>query len=321
MIIIKLILALIVMAIGGIISGTFFSIAKRTFRSSDSRDIKKRNASIFSGCIVILIAIVVFFLVISWVTIPAGRTGVYHLFGKVKETPLSSGFHLRNPIAQITQMSIRTEEYTMSIVDREGQKDGNDSIDALTKEGLKVVLDLTILYRLEESRAPEVYRELGTEYQDKVIRPAIRSAIRSVIANYEAKGIYSDKRAEVEVAIFDSIKGMVEERGIVLEKVMLRNVILPEKLQMAIEDKLEAEQQAQQMEFVLDKESKESERKAIEAQGIKTAQETIERTLTPEYLRWYSIEMMKQLANSPNTTFLFVPIDNNGMPIINLPMQ
>ena len=281
---------------------------------------KKFNyMGLFVACVVIFFLLVILSLFTIRI-VPAGETGVYHLFGKVKEIPLSSGFHIKNPLAHITKMSIRTEEYTMSIAQGEGQKVGNDSIDALTKEGLKVILDLTILYRLEEQRAPEVYRELGTKYQDKVIRPAIRSAIRSVIANYEAKGIYSDKRAEVENSIFDGIKSMVEERGIVLEKVMLRNVILPEKLQVAIESKLEAEQQAQQMEFVLDKEKKEAERKGIEAQGIKTAQETIQRTLTPAYLRWYSIEMMKELAGSENTTFLFVPIDSNGMPIINLPI-
>ena len=257
-------------------------------------------------------------LVWSWVIVPAGQTGVYHLFGKVKEQPLSSGFHFKNPLAKVTLMSIRTEEYTMSIAEKEGEKKGNDSIDALTKEGLKITLDLTVLYRLDEKAAPRVYKELGTNYVDKLIRPQVRASIREVVSEYTAKDIYSEKRQEIQQAIYDRINSTIAPRGIILEKVLLRNVILPPKLTNSIEQKLQAEQEAQRMSFVLEKEKKEAERKAIEAQGIRTAQETIQKTLTPAYLRWYSLEMMKTLANSPNSTFLFVPIDENGMPIINV---
>lgn len=268
----------------------------------------------------VVLVLLVFLLGFSWAVVPAGYTGVYHLFGKVADKELSSGFHLKNPLAAVTQMSIRTEEYTMSIAPQEGQKKGVDSIDALTKEGLKVIMDMTVLYHLNEESASDVYKELGTNYVEKIIRPQIRSGIRETVALYSAKDIYSDKRQEVENKIFDTLASSISPRGIVIEKVLLRNVILPEKLVNSIEEKLAAEQEAQKMDFVLEKEKKEAERKAIEAKGIKVAQETIQKTLTPEYLRWYSIEMMKGLVNSPNTTFLFVPIDQNGIPIVNLPI-
>ena len=254
------------------------------------------------------------------VIVPAGETGVYHLFGKVKDDELHSGFHLKNPLANVQKMSIRTEEYTMSIAPTEGEKEGNDSIDALTKEGLKVAMDLTVLYRLEENKASDVYRELGIDYEDKIIRPQIRSTIREVVSLYSAKDLYSDKRQEVEDKIFEKVKNSIEDRGVIVEKVLLRNIVLPEKLTRAISDKLEMEQQAQKMEFVLEKEKKEAERKTIEAEGIKKSQDIISRSLTPAYVRWYSIEMMKQLANSQNTTFLFVPMDNQGMPVVNFPI-
>ena len=254
------------------------------------------------------------------VIVPAGETGVYHLFGKVKDDELHSGFHLKNPLASVQKMSIRTEEYTMSIALTEGEKEGNDSIDALTKEGLKVAMDLTVLYRLEENKASDVYRELGVDYEDKIIRPQIRSTIREVVSLYSAKDLYSDKRQEVEDKIFEEVKNSIEDRGVIVEKVLLRNIVLPEKLTRAISDKLEMEQQAQKMEFVLEKEEKEAERKTIEAEGIKKSQDIISRSLTPAYVRWYSIEMMKQLANSQNTTFLFVPMDDQGMPVVNFPI-
>ena len=127
--------------------------------------------------------------------VDAGQTGVYSLFGKVKDAELRSGFHLVIPVAKVTRMSIRTEEYTMSVVSSEGQRSGDDAIVALTKEGLNVSLDMTVLYRLQEEKASDVYRELGLNYGEKIIRPTIRTAIRDIIAQYEAKDIYSDKRS------------------------------------------------------------------------------------------------------------------------------
>lgn len=261
-----------------------------------------------------IIVLVVLTLLKGLTVIPAGNTGVTTLFGKVSEKPLSSGLHLINPLRMVHKMSVRTEEYTMSISGEYGE---DDSIWALTKEGLKVVLDITVLYHLDEQKAPMVYRDLGDNYQEKVIRPAIRTAIRDVVAIYEAKDIYSEKRQEVAQKILQEIK-KVEDRGVVIENVLLRNVNLPDELSKSIESKLKAEQEAQAMDFVLQKEKKEADRKSIEAEGIKKAQDVISRSLTPSYLRWYSIEMMRDLADSPNSTFLFVPTDDNGMPIINV---
>ena len=255
------------------------------------------------------------------IVVPAGNTGVHEYFGNVKDEELHAGFHLKNPLASIKKMSIRTEEYTMSIAPSEGDKEGNDSIDALTNEGLKVVMDITVLYKLEEEKASDIYKTLGMSYEQKIIRPQIRSIIREVVSNYSSKDLYSEKRQEVESKIFDTLKDETLERGIVIEQVMLRNVILPSGLTRAISEKLEMEQQSQKMEFVLDKETKEAERKAIEAEGIKKSQDIISKSLTPAYVRWYSIEMMKELAGSENTTFLFVPTDNQGMPVVNFPIN
>lgn len=263
------------------------------------------------GGIFILIVVLVFALFFSIVIIPAGTTGVYHLFGKVKEKEFSSGFHFKNPLALVTKMSIRTEEYTMTIIKGEGQVKTADAIKALTKEGLEVNLDITVLYHLEEEKASDVFKNVGLKYVEKIIRPSIRSGIREVVANYEAKDIYSEKREEAADEILKNLKKDIDPRGIIVEEVLLRNVNLPTKLSNAIQEKLTAEQEAQRYEFVLQKETKEAERKRIEAAGQRDAQKIINESLTSNYLNYLYIRELKDRAGT-----IYVPIDTkSGMPM------
>jgi regulator of protease activity HflC (stomatin/prohibitin superfamily) len=257
--------------------------------------------------IVIAVIIIVFVIILLFkmiVIIPAGQTGVYHLFGKVKDKELSSGIHLINPLAEVEKMGIRTEQYTMSIVAQEGEKIGDDSIDALTKEGLKVTLDLSILYHLIEEEASNVYKNIGLDYPEKIIRPEVRNAIREIIALYEAKDIYSEKREEASSKILEMLKNNIEPRGIAIETVLLRNVKLPPLLTTAIEEKLTAEQEAQKYDFVLQKEEKEAERKRIEAQGQRDAQQIINQSLTNQYLQYLYIRELKDREGT-----IYVPYD------------
>lgn len=248
----------------------------------------------------------------SIVVVDAGETGVYSLFGKVKDSELRSGFHLVIPLAKVTKMTIRTEEYTMSIIASEGKlKNRADAITALTKEGLSVDLDLTVLYHLNEEKASDVYRDVGLNYEEKVIRPGIRSAIREVIAQYEAKDIYSEKREEAAQNIAAKLKDSLGERGIVLEEVLLRNVNLPANLANAIQEKLQAEQEAQKYDFILDKEEKEKERKIIEAEGQEESQRIINQSLSTNYLYYLYINQLKDLEGT-----VYVPTSpTTGMPL------
>jgi len=269
-----------------------------------------------------VIAFVVLILFLKAITIiPAGKVGVVHLFGKVRDNELHSGFHIINPLVRVTDMTIRTEEYTMSIASSEGKRQGDDSILSLTKEGLSVELDVTVLYRLMPDTASDVYKELGTKYEEKIIRPQIRTAIRNVASLYTAKEIYGEKRLEVSTSIEAQLSNNLTKRGIEVEQILLRNVNLPNELAKAIESKLTAEQQIEQKNFEVEVAKKEAERKIAEAEGIKKSQEIINRSLTSAYLKWYSIEMMKSLVGSENTTFLFIPTDSSGTPIITLPMK
>lgn len=252
--------------------------------------------------------IVFIILASSVIIIGAGQTGVVHLFGKVRDSEIRSGIHLVNPLARVEKMSIRTEEFSMTKA-REGG--AGDTLTVLTKEGLNVSLDLTVLYRLQEEQASDIFREVGPQYRDRIIRPIIRSAIRSTIAEFEAKDVYSAKREEVAKKLRELIQKDLEPRGITLEEVLIRDVSLPERLTESIQEKLTAEQEAQRYEFTLQTAKKEAERKRIEAEGQRDAQRIITSSLTPEYLHFKYIESLK---DRPGT--IYVPTNPaNGLPL------
>ncbi|MBD3300810.1 MAG: prohibitin family protein [Candidatus Moranbacteria bacterium] len=270
-------------------------------------NLKAKKLIIWS--VILVVALVV--LINSIVVVKAGETGVFSLFGRVKEKELSSGIHLINPLGRVDRMSIRTEEYTMSQSYGEGKIAESDSIKALTKEGLNIELDITVLYKLKEEKASDVLREVGLNYEQKIIRPSIRSTIRGVIANYEAKDVYSQKRSEANMEIETKLKEILEERGMNMEKVLLRNVDLPQDLAQAIQEKLQAEQEAQKYDFVLQREQKEKERKIIEAEGQRDAQRIINESLTPTYLNYLYIQ---ELKNREGT--IYVPTNpQTGLPV------
>jgi len=280
-------------------------------------DIMKQKPQIKGMGIGIAIVVVLLFIVFNPITIiPAGHVGVKVLFGKVQPTIITEGLHIVNPLLSIKKMSIRTREYTMSIAEREGRVRGDDSIAGLTKEGLSVLLDLTVWYRVVPEEAPKLYQKVGPEYETIILRPTVRTSARNVIALYEAKDIYSEKRAEATMRLATMMNEEVKGRGIEIEKVLVRNVTLPPQLTKAIEDKLAAEQQAQKMVFVLQKEQQEAKRKTIEAGGIAGAQRVIANSLTTAYLQWYYVNTMKDLVDAPNNTTILMPFDQKIIPML-----
>jgi regulator of protease activity HflC (stomatin/prohibitin superfamily) len=255
--------------------------------------------------------------------VPPGSVAVQVLFGRVlTESTLSEGLNIVNPFVDLEIMTIRTQAYTMSIAAEEGQRYGDDAITSLTKDGLEVAMDLTVWYHLIPSDAANVFQKIGSDYVEKIVRPAARTAIRNTTVRYNAVEIYSEKREEVQNEISITLQKYFEERGIALEKVLLRNIKLPMKVKNAIEAKLEAEQDAQKMEFILLKETKEAERKKIEAAGIAEAQRIIAQSLIGErgraYLSWKYLENLQSLYQSPNNTIVISPYDKNFIPLLQI---
>jgi regulator of protease activity HflC (stomatin/prohibitin superfamily) len=269
---------------------------------------KKLGLLIFLGVVVIIF---LSFIGTFFVIVDAGETGVQTFFGKVKDNEFHSGFHLKNPLVKVTKMNIRTQDYTMSIIQGEGQRHGSDVITALTKEGLSVDLDITVLYHLSEEKASDIYRDVGLNYDEVIIRPQIRSVIREVIAQYEAKDIYSEKRLEAAEQIAVNLREKLGPRGIDLEEVLLRHVELPADLAQSIQLKLQSEQEAQRYDFLLQTETKEAERKIIEAKGQRDAQQLINQSLTERYLQYLYIQNLQDREGT-----IYVPTNaNNGVPL------
>lgn len=252
----------------------------------------------------------------SFVMIDAGEVGVKKLFGKVDNDVLESGIHLVNPFVDVIKFDARTQSYTMSAIQNEGQQSGDDAIRVLTADGLEVVMDVTVLYKVLPDKAPQILKTIGVDYQNVIIRPVSRTKLRDNAVFYDAVSLYSKKRDEFQNRIFKTIEADFKERGLVLEQLLVRNITLPASVKNTIESKINAEQEAQKMEFVLQKEKQEAERKRVEAQGIADYHNIVNSGLTDKQLQYESIKMQKELANSPNSKLIIMGSGGKNTPLI-----
>jgi regulator of protease activity HflC (stomatin/prohibitin superfamily) len=248
-----------------------------------------------------LAIIVVGFLTSCIKQIDAGQVGVKSLFGKIDNEVLTSGLNVINPLYDVKTIDIKTLNYTMSGVHDEGDKEGDDAIRVLTADGLEVIIDLTVLYRVTSDQAPRLIRETGLDYRDKIVRPLTRTKIRDNAVYFTAIELYSNKRDLFQGRIFKSIDTDFKKRGLILEQLLVRNITLPQNVKTSIEEKIKAEQDAQKMEFVLQKEKQEAERKRVEAQGIADYQKIISAGLGEKQLQYEQIQVMKALVTSANS--------------------
>ena len=245
--------------------------------------------------------------------IDAGHIGVKSLFGKIDDNILQSGLNFVNPFVDIKNIDIKTQNYTMSGIHDEGQKSGDDAIRVLTADGLEVTIDLTVLYRVIPSEAPRLLKETGNDYNDKIVRPLTRTKIRDNAVYYDAVALYSTKRDTFQLRIFNSIEKDFKNRGLILEQLLVRNITLPQSVKATIESKINAEQDAQKMQFVLQKEKQEAERKRVEAQGIADYQQIISTGLSDKQLQYESIKANLELAKSNNTKVIIMGKGNSPM--------
>jgi regulator of protease activity HflC (stomatin/prohibitin superfamily) len=237
--------------------------------------------------------------------IPAGTVGVVDFFGTVHPRARTAGINVVNPLANVIKMTIKTQEL-------------REEMRVPSKEGLTVGLEASIIYHLDGTMAPEVYKTLGREadYVRKILLPNFRSTIRGITAQYEAKALYTDMREEVAQNIQKQLNVSTAPRGILVESTPLRQVMLPSDLSAAIEEKLKAEQESQRMEFILTRESQEADRKRIEAQGIADFQKIVAEGISDQLLQWKGIEATEKLASSPNAKVVVIGSGESGLPII-----
>lgn len=257
-----------------------------------------RSAGIVVG--VILLVIVVYS---SLKYVPPGHVGVLTLFGRVTGDVLPEGTHFANPFKFNQTMSVRTVELT-------------EKASVPSNEGLIITLDATLLYRLSAERAPEVFRTIGPRFVEVVVEPNLRSSIRHITAQHSANALYTGVREEVASKIKEELVRELEPRGIVVESVLLRDVQLPAMIKQSIEAKQQAEQEALRMNFVLQREKQEAERKRIEAQGISDFQKIVAQGISQQLLTWKGIEATEKLANSANAKVVVIGSGKDGLPLI-----
>ncbi|MEO5684014.1 MAG: prohibitin family protein [Chitinophagaceae bacterium] len=245
------------------------------------------------------------------IQIEAGQVGVKKLFGKVQDDVLGSGLHFINPLVEVVKLDVKTLNYTMSGIQDEGHKTGDDAIRVLTADGLEVTIDLSVLYRVIPNEAPKLLTQTGDNYEDKIVRPITRTRIRDNAVYYEAVALYSTKRDEFQQRIFKTIETDFNKRGLLLENLLVRNITLPQSVKTTIEQKINAEQDAQKMQFVLQKEKQEAERKRVEAQGIADYQRIISESLTDKQLQYESIKAQLEIAKSANAKVIIMGKGSN----------
>lgn len=257
-----------------------------------------------SGIAYGIVALIVIFAVFRCFTvIPAGHVGVIDLFGKVSERTLMPGVNFKNPLANVIKFTVKTQEMKEVMV-------------VPSKEGLSVQLELSLLFHLKPEMVKEVYKTIGPNYRSVIIEPNFRSIVRGVTAAFEARALYTSDRELLAQQIQEQLESIVGPRGIGIEATPLRQVGLPPKLTAAIEEKLQAEQESQRMEFVLSKERREAERKKIEAGGIAEFQRIVSEGLRDPFLRWKGIEATQMLATSNNAKIVVIGSGKDGLPLI-----
>jgi prohibitin 1 len=232
-----------------------------------------------------------------------GHVGVVTVFGRVTGRAMGEGIHLVSPISRVHELDIMTREL-------------KERASVPTREGLIMGVEASVIYHLDSQRAAEVLQKIGSDYADVLLIPNFRSAIRAVTAANTASSLYSDAREGIARQILSDLQAVMAPRGIIIENVLLRDLQLPETLKQAIEAKQQAQQEAQRMEYVLLREKQESERKRVEAQGIKDFQNIVSEGISDRLLDWKGIEATIELARSSNAKVVVVGNTKTGLPLI-----
>lgn len=240
----------------------------------------------------------------SCAVVKPGEVGVKQTFGKLKRGIIAPGITGINPlITKLVKIPTRTVNQEVRL-------------NLPSKEGLNVRAEISILYHCEKDKSIDIINDVGVNFEEVLILSTFRSASADVCAQFFAKDMHSGKRSFIEKEIKDLMSKLLENRGFVIEAVLLKSITLPPGLYAAIESKLRAEQEAQQMEFVLQRENKEADRKRIEAKGIRDAQKIIKEGITDDNIEWRSLEVLKELASSPNAKLIITdgktPVLING---------
>lgn len=241
-----------------------------------------------------------------FVTIDSGEKGV--LFKKFgggleKDVVYGQGFHVIAPWNDMFVYDVKIHETF-------------EKMEVLSKNGLSIKIDLSFRYNPVEEKIGYLHDQIGRDYVERIIKPEIRSVTREVIGNYLPEELYSTKREAIEDEIEALTREKVEAKYLTLDAILIRDVTLPQTLRNGIEKKLVQEQESLEYEFKIDKARKEAERKEIEANGIAKFQQIVNRTITPQLLKWKGVEATQEISKSPNSKVIVIGNGDGDLPII-----
>jgi regulator of protease activity HflC (stomatin/prohibitin superfamily) len=272
---------------------------------------------------ILLVAALIFGLLSAVVVIQPGQVGVPVWFGSVQEPALNEGVHLVNPLLTIVPMSIRTHTYHVSNADSV-----NGGMRVLGADLGELTMEATVVYRLNATDAPFIYRTVGRDYGNEMVKPAIRAAFREGAARFKAVDAASFRRHELNLEIEkitrQKIKGYLQDQkreGIIISQVLMRDVDPSDKLKRAIDEKLEAQQKVLRMDFVIESERREAERKVVEADGIKKFQQIVSEGISEKLIEWKGLETYEKLAHSPNAKTIIIGAGKGSIPLLINPGQ
>jgi len=287
---------MIALAIAAAVLAVVLRQASKQTRLDTGRNLNNlsRLAFVAAGILLVVSCVVV---------IPAGNVGVQDFFGNVSDRTLKPGINLRNPLAHIIPFTVKTQE-------------AKESMEVPSREGLSVRLDMSVLYHLDPEQAAQIYKTVGMDYATVILETNFRSIVRGVTAAHDAQALYTSNRELLANEIRDQLEEVVGPRGIRIESTPMRQITLPARLLTSIEEKLQAEQESQRMQFVLMKEEQEAKRKEIEALGIARFQEIVSKEISPNYLKWKGIEATIKLSESPNAKIVVIGAGESGLPLI-----
>jgi prohibitin 1 len=238
--------------------------------------------------------------------VPSGHRGVfYSKFGEGTEMGkiYNEGFNWHLPWNKIFVYKVQLDER-------------REDLHVLSSDGASIELEVTVWFRPMVSKLDSLQVTVGPNYYNVAVAPGMRGVARSVVGQYKPEEIYSSKREEIAAEILASMKSLMNDKFVEIENVIIRNVGLPKQISEAINAKLQAAQEAEKMEFVLQREEREAERKRIEAQGIADFQKIVASGVTPSLLTWKGIEATQNLAESQNAKIIIIGNPKNGLPVI-----
>lgn len=258
-----------------------------------------------------ILVVAVIFLIIFWarmtIIIHAGEKGViFNTLGKgidLTQEPLDEGFHFIAPWNKVTIYSVR-------------QHHKAEEMKMLSSNGLEITVDVSVWYFPKTEKLPYLHKYLGTDYDEQVVIPALRSAARTVIGRYTPEEIYSTKKEAIQVEIFNEAKKILKNKYVYIDKVLIRSIYLPAKIKTAIESKLNQEQLAKEYKYKIEREQKEAERKRIAAEGESRANNIINKSLTDNLLKMRGIEATIELSKSKNSKVIVIGSGKDGLPLI-----